>query len=72
MRWLVFRAALTERKFSRLYDIAIPDIMTEDELLHFWRIRVSQIRFAPGLQHCETMNVSYSGDINTQSGNNVL
>ncbi|EUL61282.1 hypothetical protein P842_02472 [Enterobacter roggenkampii UCI 39] len=27
-RWLVFRADLTERKFSRLYDIAIPDDMT--------------------------------------------
>ena len=30
VRWLVFRADLTERKFSRLYDIAIPDNMTED------------------------------------------
>ncbi|ENB5463153.1 hypothetical protein ABH194_005491, partial [Escherichia coli] len=29
--WLVFRADLTERKFSRLYDIVIPDDMTEDE-----------------------------------------
>lgn len=33
VRWLVFRADLTERKFSRLYDIAIPDNMTEDEIL---------------------------------------
>jgi len=32
-RWLVFRADLTERKFSQLYDIAIPDNMTEDEIL---------------------------------------
>lgn len=32
-RWLVFRAGLTERKFSRLYDVAIPDNMTEDEIL---------------------------------------
>ena len=31
-RWLVFRADLTERKFSRLYDIAIPDDMTESEI----------------------------------------
>ncbi|EEC8120395.1 hypothetical protein ACI28F_004908 [Escherichia coli] len=30
--WLVFRADLTERKFSRLYDIVIPDDMTEDEI----------------------------------------
>lgn len=32
-RWLVFRADLTERKFSRLYDIAIPDNMTEGEIV---------------------------------------
>ncbi|MFA1016592.1 hypothetical protein AB8780_02935 [Enterobacter sp. SAT-E-asb] len=31
-RWLVFRADLTERKFSRLYDIAIPDDMREGEI----------------------------------------
>ncbi len=31
-RWLVFRADLTERKFSRLYDIAVPDDMTEGEI----------------------------------------
>lgn len=31
-RWLVFRADLTERKFSRLYDIIIPDDMTESEI----------------------------------------
>jgi hypothetical protein len=31
-RWLVFRADLTERKFSRLYEIAIPDDMTEGEI----------------------------------------
>lgn len=31
-RWLVFRADLTERKFSRLYDVAIPDDMTEGEI----------------------------------------
>ncbi|HEA8340833.1 TPA: hypothetical protein RXP51_004966 [Escherichia coli] len=30
--WLVFRADLTERKLSRLYDIVIPDDMTEDEI----------------------------------------
>lgn len=32
-RWLVFRADLTERKFSRLYEIAIPDGMPEDEII---------------------------------------
>lgn len=31
-RWLVFRADLTERKFSWLYDVAIPDDMTEGEI----------------------------------------
>lgn len=31
-RWRVFRADLTERKFSRLYDITIPDDMTEGEI----------------------------------------
>ena len=31
-RWLVFRADLTERKFSRLYDIAIPNDLTEAEI----------------------------------------
>ena len=31
-RWLVFRADLTERKFSRLYDIAILDDMAEGEI----------------------------------------
>ncbi|MDN4966337.1 hypothetical protein QYY51_19505 [Enterobacter hormaechei] len=31
-RWLVFRADLTEWKFSRLYGIAIPDDMTEGEI----------------------------------------
>ena len=31
--WLVFRADLTEKKFSRLYDIVIPDNITEDEIL---------------------------------------
>ncbi len=31
-RWLIFRADLTERKFSRLYDVAIPDDMTEGEI----------------------------------------
>lgn len=31
-RWLVFRADPKERKFSRLYDIAIPDDMTESEI----------------------------------------
>ncbi|HFW3715096.1 TPA: hypothetical protein ACIBKF_004405 [Salmonella enterica subsp. enterica serovar 6,7:y:-] len=31
-RWLVFRANLAERKFSRLYEIAIPDDMAEDEI----------------------------------------
>lgn len=34
-RWLIFRADLTERKFSRLYDIAIPDNMTEDEIVNW-------------------------------------
>jgi hypothetical protein len=32
-RWLVFRADLTDRKFSRLYDIAIPDGMPEYEII---------------------------------------
>lgn len=31
-RWLIFRADLTERKFSRLYDSTIPDDMTEGEI----------------------------------------
>lgn len=31
-RWLVFRADLTERKFSRLYDIIIPDDLSESDL----------------------------------------
>lgn len=31
-RWLVFRADLTERNFSRLYDVAIPDDMTEGDI----------------------------------------
>ena len=31
--WLVFRADQTERKFSRLNDIAIPNNMTQDEIL---------------------------------------
>ncbi|WP_241649995.1 DUF7661 family protein [Rosenbergiella collisarenosi] len=30
--WLVFRVDLTEQKFSRLYDIVIPDDMTEEEI----------------------------------------
>lgn len=30
--WQVFRADMAERKFSRLYDIIIPDDMTEDEI----------------------------------------
>ncbi|MCW0317531.1 hypothetical protein NB724_002682 [Pantoea ananatis] len=31
-RWLLFRADITERKFSRLYDVAVPDDMTEIEI----------------------------------------
>lgn len=31
-RWLVFLVDLTERKFFRLYDISIPDDMTETEI----------------------------------------
>lgn len=31
-RWLVFRVDMTERKSSRLYDIAIPDDLSEDEI----------------------------------------
>ncbi|WP_159237681.1 DUF7661 family protein [Raoultella terrigena] len=31
-RWLVFRADLTERKFSRLYEVIIPDDLTEIEI----------------------------------------
>ncbi|MCI1027631.1 DUF7661 family protein [Pantoea dispersa] len=30
--WQVFRADVTERKFSRMFDIAIPDDMPEDEI----------------------------------------
>ncbi|MBU9847604.1 DUF7661 family protein [Rahnella ecdela] len=30
--WQVFRADMAERKFTRLYDIIIPDDMTEDEV----------------------------------------
>lgn len=30
--WQVFRADITERKFSRLYDIIIPDELTEAEI----------------------------------------
>lgn len=30
--WQVFRADVTERKFSRMFDIAIPDDMSEDEV----------------------------------------
>lgn len=30
--WQVFRADMTERKFSRLYDIVIPDEMTDAEI----------------------------------------
>lgn len=30
--WQVFRADMTERKFSRLYDIIIPDELTEAEI----------------------------------------
>lgn len=30
--WQVFRADMAERKFSRLYDIIIPDDMTEEEI----------------------------------------
>ncbi|MFU1868048.1 hypothetical protein [Citrobacter portucalensis] len=31
-RWLVFRADLTEREFSRLYDIIIPDDLSEPDI----------------------------------------
>nr|WP_047607106.1 hypothetical protein [Rahnella aquatilis] len=30
--WQVFRADMAERKFSRLYDVIIPDDMTEGEI----------------------------------------
>ena len=30
--WQVFRVDITERKFSRLYEIIIPDEMTESEI----------------------------------------
>ncbi len=30
--WLVFRVDLTERKYSRIYDIVIPDDLAEDEI----------------------------------------
>ena len=32
-RWLIFRADLSERKLSRLYDVVIPNQMTEGGLL---------------------------------------
>ncbi|MEW5561447.1 hypothetical protein AB1287_14545 [Enterobacter asburiae] len=31
-RWLVFRVDMSERKFSRLYDVIIPDDLTEVEI----------------------------------------
>ena len=31
-RWLIFRADLTERKFSRLYEVIIPDDLTETKI----------------------------------------
>ncbi|KGT91897.1 hypothetical protein NG99_15115 [Erwinia typographi] len=31
-RWLVFRVDLSEQKFSRLYDVAIPDDMNQDDI----------------------------------------
>ncbi|HBZ4241781.1 DUF7661 family protein [Klebsiella aerogenes] len=30
--WLVFRVDLTERKYSRIYDVVIPDDLAEDEI----------------------------------------
>ncbi|CAM3431056.1 TPA: hypothetical protein ACGBUC_000725 [Klebsiella variicola] len=54
-RWLVFRVDLTERKFSRLYDIIIPDEMPEeaipgwlDDLFH----EAATARY-PGVQRVE-------------------
>ncbi|AEX52572.1 LOW QUALITY PROTEIN: hypothetical protein Rahaq2_2736 [Rahnella aquatilis CIP 78.65 = ATCC 33071] len=32
-RYLIFRADLTERKLSRLYNITIPDSMAEDDII---------------------------------------
>ncbi|QTF08384.1 hypothetical protein HC231_11040 [Brenneria izadpanahii] len=32
-RWLVYRVDLTERKSSRLYDVIIPDDLSEAEIL---------------------------------------
>lgn len=31
-RWLVFRVDMTEQKYSRLYDVIIPDEFTEAEI----------------------------------------
>ncbi|WP_434643968.1 hypothetical protein ACMYSK_07405 [Klebsiella sp. I138] len=31
-RWLVFRVDMTEQKYSRLYDVMIPDEFTEAEI----------------------------------------
>lgn len=31
-RWLTFRVDITERKYSRTYNIVIPDDMTETEI----------------------------------------
>lgn len=32
-RWLVFRVDMSEQKFSRLYDVIIPDDLTETEIV---------------------------------------
>ncbi|HAT3644688.1 hypothetical protein [Raoultella ornithinolytica] len=31
-RWLVFRVDMTEQKYSRLYDVIIPDELTDAEI----------------------------------------
>ncbi|AXC65666.1 hypothetical protein R3P88_003773 [Salmonella enterica] len=31
-RWLLFNVNLTERKYSRIYDVIIPDFITEQEI----------------------------------------
>ncbi|EGQ6018554.1 hypothetical protein IU970_004216 [Salmonella enterica subsp. enterica serovar Sandiego] len=31
-RWLLFNVNLNERKYSRIYDVIIPDFLSEDEI----------------------------------------
>ena len=31
-QWLLFNVSLPERKYSRIWDVIIPDFLTEDEI----------------------------------------